>query len=90
MTQLVSVKHSKYRIYDPFISLVWLRIIISLIKIIKYFRIFKHLELNKASDSLYLRFNTHAAGICTLAVKVLLKEAQVEHSVNKLNRNKLV
>jgi len=53
----------------------------------KYFRIFKHLELNKASDSLYLRFNTHAAGICTLAVKVLLKEAQVENSLNSTEIN---
>jgi pentatricopeptide repeat domain-containing protein 3 len=44
-------------------------------------RIFKHLELNKASDSLYLRFNTHAAGICTLAVRILLREAQFQSGV---------
>ncbi|XP_023319844.1 protein PTCD3 homolog, mitochondrial [Eurytemora carolleeae] len=48
-------------------------------------RIFKHLELNKASDSLYLRFNTHAAGICTLAVKVLLKEAQFPSALEIFN-----
>ena len=47
------------------------------------FRIFKHLVLNKASDALYLRFNTHAAGICTLAMKLLLLEGEV------INKNQM-
>jgi len=48
-------------------------------------RIFKHLVLNKASDALYLRFNTHAAGICTLAMKLLLLEGEFESSVEILD-----
>jgi len=47
-------------------------------------RIFKHLEENKASDALYLRFNIHAAGICTLAIKILLKEGQFDEAVKVL------
>jgi len=48
-------------------------------------RIFKHLELNKASAGLYLRFNTHAAKICSLAIQILLKEAQFTSACNILN-----
>jgi len=42
------------------------------------YRIFKHLEANKFNRAFPLRFNTHAAGICSLAIKILLVESQFE------------
>jgi pentatricopeptide repeat domain-containing protein 3 len=41
-------------------------------------RVFKHLVDNKMKPGLYLRFNTHAAGLCSLAIKILLTEGQFE------------
>lgn len=40
------------------------------------FRIFKYMEENKLNRALPLRFNTHAAGMSSLAIKILLAESQ--------------
>jgi len=47
-------------------------------------RIFNHLDQNKASKGLYLRWNTSAADICSMAMKVQLREGQFEFACKVL------
>jgi len=49
------------------------------------YRIFKHLDMNKANKNMPLRYNTSAAGILSLVIKILLTEGQFEKAQEVFN-----